>query len=136
MSDKRAEILAWLDEQEKLCAAATAGPWIVGADSMGGFNRIWATLDDGTYDIACCAGDGSLDSAPNEAFVAASRTVLPLALAALRGEVEAHVTIRGAVSSTCKPCRFPFDPGGACPTIERIHAATVGSNSPSTNEDR
>src|SRR5688572_10395628 len=54
MSDKRAEIMAWLAEQEALCATAIPGPW-----------EVWPTHDhpgyeDGTQDLIVGAGDGAL----------------------------------------------------------------------------
>ncbi len=126
VSDKRAEILAWLDGQERLCAAATAGPWkhgmvdesvheITGKDDDYDF-VLWAQVCSACQKrhARCTSGkDADYD------FICAARTILPLALATLRGEAEYHVPT-GPCFCRCGGLRD-------CAVIERIHAATVGA---------
>ncbi len=128
MSDLRAEILEWLAEQEALCLLVTPGPWKFYRPRPG-----WGEITAGGRDVAstsCSDGEGSPDMPEfsNGHFIAAARTVLPLALAALRGEVEAHEPRE--VSSDywiCNDCSVSLDKGDVCGAIKRIHAATVGA---------
>lgn len=79
--DKRAAVLRWIEEQEALAAKASAGPWRPGpyykSDIHSERGRIGET--------GIMRGVQGWEDA---AFIAASRSVLPLALAALRATVE------------------------------------------------
>lgn len=121
MTGKRDQILAWLDEQEALCEAATKGPWWAPEPGRTAYGRLEVWARDRRSTIICEIGGGpsNADSVADQALIAASRTVLPQALAALRGEVEAHY---------CDGCSIWRNYiAWPCTTIERIHAATVGA---------
>ncbi len=125
MSDKRAEILEWLEGQDKLCAAAEFGPWTFSTwTPRGGYERRMVGNARGTGQIVRSQHLSHRDGE----FIAASRAGYPKALAALRGEVEAHHPRDGACAE-CPATGFCEDPTPMedCPVIERIHAATVGA---------
>lgn len=136
MSDLRADLLAWCDERLKVCEGATPGPWM---DLGGDANMIYTVgspYGHGQMHVADVRGWGHLtgrgacamEEAPaleiqraNAEVILLSRTALPLLLAAVREEVEAHNTdIR---KGRCQECvDFPDDP---CPAIRRLHVALL-----------
>lgn len=122
VSERRAAILRWLEEQEALCEAATPGPW-----------KLWGmtVMDDptGTSNHAQCREiadtfdpDRGLRTW-NADFIAASRTALPLALEAIRAEVEAHPAAANGNWCNGEPCMALGVHADECPSIERLFSA-------------
>jgi hypothetical protein len=122
VSDLRAEILAWLEDQEKLCEAATRGEWWIAMSSPGEGTVLVAGPDGDA--VAECYGNIGLDEGYEAeavaAFVSGGRTVLPLVLSALKGELEAH---DGGQYAVCQECGEACLPDTACTAINRIHKA-------------
>lgn len=122
--DKRSAILAWLDEQEALLVGATATPW---APQQHGSPEVADVMGD-VNGRRCCVVQMDRRRDGNQEFamraradaraIAASRTVLPLALAALRAEVEAHEYYDG----WCLACHERVDLV-ECPLMWRIFAS-------------
>lgn len=95
MSNLRERVLAWITEQERVCAEATPGPWIeshyrVFSDPLPGhvaFTQVCFTAHNNATRTERAMRDGT--------FIATTRTGYPLVLAALRAEVQRHVTVPG-----------------------------------------
>lgn len=125
--DKRAAVLRFIEEQEAICEKADPGPWnyslgTMGGPTIGAPNGHWICdlrtdgirvdySKPGTYTLDSC-GPGC---AANTRFVIASRYVLPLALAALKAEVEKHTLGQGS----CFMCASYL----ACPTIDTFYSS-------------
>jgi hypothetical protein len=123
VSDLRAEILSWLETQENLCAAATLGPWAFspqrGKPGHCFQAQVWRPDGESLADMDATPTEG--EASANAALFAASRTVLPLALSALRSVVEEHREDQsGCLADAC--CATATGPG-ECPEILRIHKA-------------
>ena len=118
-TDKRAQILEWIEHAERFHAAATPGPWLYpwGGAVVSGKNK-----PDGSVEIL----DRVLFGEGREAdysFAAFSREALPLALAALRAEVEEHRILEPGLY-WCVDCQHPeLEHQWPCDTIERLHAS-------------
>ena len=89
MTDLRAEVLTRIGEWEKIAADATPGPWKLWAMSVMADPKGTSNLDDALL-IADTSDPHRGLRTWNASFIAASRTVLPLLLSALRAEVDRH----------------------------------------------
>lgn len=81
-----------LDDIEKLIAAASPGPWLY--NGAGGYVAFFAVTNERIADYISAPNSAGLNpSAPDAAFIAAARTLMPRLLRVVR---EAETTIQQA----------------------------------------
>ncbi len=130
VTDRREELMAWLEEQERLIGWVTTGePWsFSGQRGLPGhafLAQVWRP--DGDSLATLDATDTAAEATANAAFIASARTILPLALKAIRGEVEAHIRAESLGVPYCGTCHASDVPDDwPCPTISRLHSALIG----------
>lgn len=109
----------WLDRADALTAAATEGPWVRFYTHVGGLNLIGP----GPEWHATLITAGLADDAE---FIAASRTMLPQAVAALRAVLHLHspIFVRGDDVHVCRACGSVLDDKSPnCATVDAIFGA-------------
>jgi len=86
----------YLDELERICQAATPGPWIVDDDT-----ESVVTTDDGA--IICASGDVAADEARRDAdFICAARHALPKLIAEVRRLQAEDTGVREHFATFCE----------------------------------
>lgn len=117
MSDLRTRLLHFLDEQEAMCKSARSGPW-----SWYG-SMLWNESAD---NVVLNHGEAAWFVAERDkAFIAASRTLLPLLLGAVRAICEEHrEDASGCLADACRATGTGPD---ECAEIGRLfHALGLG----------
>lgn len=120
----------WLSEQEKICEAATAGPWGTHVSERNDYTftpSVWAKRHPKQVDYLICnlhrkddrpffppRGDENNQSSDAE-FIANSRTALPQALQVIR-------ELREALKSECA-CEYVDESDAICPCCYALKRA-------------
>ena len=109
-------ITEWIDAAQKRCDAATEGPWVAVEGATPGM--FWVEL---RHRATICDFPREQGAQEDAEFIAAARTDLPAALAALRAVLGEHreVPDSGRDYGECETCGTPFP----CGAVRAIAAA-------------